>query len=487
MTVSLVEKEVIEEAEKDPSVLKRAAGREVVSIEFAGWLPCFEFFGDCGHHPQFSHTDAPPAGYRFVRSEPKPAPPRSGWGVRTAVGKAAWAAWMLLRPLLSIIHQARSVGLDRSLWTLADVVRLFFMLRRAGCRIGSIIQFLRTRHFASQVLLPTHPELLFLTSIPYTFGRHPWVIEIEDATTLLLPFHMNGCTSRTPIRRSPYLAIIKVMLESESCRGIITHMRSTAEALPKLFRSDAIAAKTSYIPCGVSLPPAAQDHAATDRLDLLFTCSWHQNPESFFLRGGLDVVRAFETIHERYPHVRLTLRTGLPKLKPRFRRVLEKCWVRVIDRYLPNDEMDELMRSTHLFILPAARIHVVSVLRAMAHGQVVVASDGWGFREYVEHGRNGMIVPGRYGKASWMDDETGMMRENYDLMLASDSAVTRGLVETISMLIEDHELRRRLGRQARHDVRTRYNLENWNRGLKEALDRAVANTDYPKELTCESV
>jgi glycosyltransferase involved in cell wall biosynthesis len=166
--------------------------------------------------------------------------------------------------------------------------------------------------------------------------------------------------------------------------------------------------------------------------------------------------------------------------------VLEKCWVRVIDRYLPDDEMDELMRSTHIFVLPAARIHVVSVLRAMAHGQVVVASDGWGFREYVEHGRNGMIVPGRYGKASWMDDETGLMRENYNLMLTSDSIVTRGLVESISTLIEDQELRRGLGRQARHDVATRYNLENWNRGLKEALDRAVSHTNY-KELTCESV
>ena len=51
-------------------------------------------------------------------------------------------------------------------------------------------------------------------------------------------------------------------------------------------------------------------------------------PVSFFLRGGLDVLRAFETMHERYPHVRLTLRTRLPELKPRFRRVLEKCWVR---------------------------------------------------------------------------------------------------------------------------------------------------------------
>ena len=316
---------------------------------------------------------------------------------------------MLFRPLLAIIRQARRLGPTKSLRTLADVVALFFQLRRKGCRIVPILQFLRTRHFASQALLPTHANLLFLTSIPYTFGRHPWIIEIEDATTLLLPFHMNGCTSRTPIRRSPYLAILKVLLESESCRGIITHMHRQPK-LPKLFQSNVVAAKTCYISCGTSLPSAAQDQKATDRLDLLFTCSWHQNPDSFFLRGGLDVVRAFETIHERYPHVRLTMRTGLPKLNAHFRRVLEKCWVRVIDRYLPDEEMDELMRSTTPVHFAAARIHVVSVLRAMAHGQVVVASDGWGFREYIEHNRNGMIVPGAYGKASWMDDETGLMR-----------------------------------------------------------------------------
>ncbi len=439
MTVSVAECKALDKAEDGALSDERVEEREAVPVEFAGWLPCFKFFGNCGHHPQFSHTDAPPVGYKFVRSEPNLSLPRRQWGVRSALGKMGWAVWMLFRPLLAIFHQARDVGPAKSLRTLADVIRLFIMLRRAGCRVGPIIQFLRTRHFASQVLLPMHPDLLFLTSIPFTFGRHPWVIEIEDATTLFFPFHMNGCTSRTPIRRSPYLPIIKALLESESCRGIITHMRSTAEAMPKLFRSDAITAKVSYVPCGTSLPPVAQDHSATDRLNLLFTCSWHQNPESFFLRGGLDVVRAFEIIHERYPHVRLTVRTGLPRLKLRFRQVLEKCWVRVIDRFLPDEEMDELMRSTHLFVLPAARIHVVSVLRAMAYGQVVVASDGWGFREYVEHGRNGMIVPGRYGNASWMDDETGMMRENYDRMFSSGTTFTHGLVETLSTLIEDHE------------------------------------------------
>ena len=250
-------------------------------------------------------------------------------------------------------------------------------------------------------------------------------------------------------------------------------MRSTAEALPKLFGSDPIAAKTYYVPYGTALPPAVPERPASGPLDLLFTCSWHQIPESFFWRGGLDLLRAFETIHERYPHVRLTLRTRLPSMPSRFRRILEQCWVRVIDRYLPDDEMDALMRGAHIFVLPAARIHVVSVLRAMAYGQVVVASDGWGFQEYVEHDRNGMIVPGRYGKASWMDD-AGMLREDYyGAMFHSDALVANGLIEIISTLVEDCELRRRLGAQARRDVATRYNLANWNHGLQHALDRAT--------------
>jgi glycosyltransferase involved in cell wall biosynthesis len=475
MTVSLIEPEVQEKPQEFTPVGETAT-REPYPVEFAGWLPCFHFFGNCGNHPQFSHTDAPPDGYRFVRSEPKPGdatPVRRGWGIRTAIQRLLHAAWLLFRPFDSVIYHARTFGVSKSLETVAAVVRMFFMLRRAGCKFGPIIRFLQTRHFPSQVLIQPDEKLMFLTSIPFTFGQRPWIIEIEDATTLFFPFHGNGVTAHTPIQRSPYLAVVKALLESDSCRGIITHMRSTAEALPKLFGSDLIAAKTSYVPCGTALPAVGQEHSPTGPVNLLFTCSWHQNPESFFLRGGLDVLRAFETIHERYPHVRLTLRTGLPGMPPRFRQVIEKCWVRVIDRYLSDEDMDELMRSSHIFVLPAARIHVVSVLRAMAYGQVVVASDGWGFREYVEHDRNGMIVPGRYGKASWMDDE-GMLREDYHgTMFNSDANVSRGLIETISTLVEDHELRQRLGRQARHDVATRYNLQNWNDGLREAFDRAI--------------
>jgi hypothetical protein len=459
-----------------PPLPRSTREEDAYAVEFAGWLPCYQFFGNCGNHPQFAHTEAPPAGYRFVRSDPRSsgvAPARRRWGPVAIAGALVRAAEAAVRAVRWAVRQTRVVGVGAVLRTFAAMARLYWTLRRAGCRLGPTLRFLRSRHFLSQALAPRGAKLMFLTSVPCTFGQRPWIIEIEDATTLFLPHLVNGSTYRTRIRRSPYLPAVKALLESDACRGVVTHMRSTAESMPKLFGA-AVAAKTTYVPCGTALPPVGQSQKATDHCDLLFTCSWHQLPVSFYLRGGLDVLRAFEVVQERYPHVRLTLRTGVPRdLKPRFRQVLEKCWVRVIDRYLPPEDMDELMRGSHLFLLPAARIHVVSVLRAMAYGQVVVASDGWGFNEYVEHGRNGLIVPGRHGRVSWMDEETGLLREDYEPMHRSDSAVTAGLVEAISTLVEDHELRRRLGGQARHDVATRFTLENWNRGLKRALDQAT--------------
>ena len=249
-------------------------------------------------------------------------------------------------------------------------------------------------------------------------------------------------------------------------------MRSTAELLPILFGSEAISRKVSYAPLGVALPTEYQTHDEDGPINLLFTNSWHQMASSFFVRGGLDVLEAFDVLRRRYPQLRLTIRSALPPdLPARYQLMLLDGWVRVIDRFLPNDLMSELLRETHVFLLPAARIHIVSVLQAMAHGQAVVVSDGWGMSEYIEHGRNGLVVPGR-ASVAWADIETGMLRESYAPMYASDPRVVAGLVESVSLLVEQRAVRQRLGAAARADVANRFTLDNWNAGLKRAFDRA---------------
>jgi glycosyltransferase involved in cell wall biosynthesis len=456
-------------------------GVESVPIEFAGWLPVYEFSGNCGRHPQFAHTAKPPPGYRFICSAP-PKPPGTSFSQRSFDWACNWlsgglqAVQLLLRPLFGLFRGAPGVTPCAQLQVLHALVRLFFTLLRNGASLGSILRFLQSRHYRSQLLLTRARGLVFFTSIPYTYGQNPWVIEIEDPTTLFYPLIENGHTARINIRESPYFPIVKTLLESEQCNGIITHVKSTARLLPKLFQSERISRKIHYTPLGVKLPRRWQRHDEPDEtgtLDILFINSWCQVPANFFVRGGLDVLEAFAILHERYPQLRLTLRTTLPRLDDRHYRLIESSWVRVISRFLPAEDMESLLASSHIFVLPAARIHVVSLLQAMSYGLAVVTSDGWGIEEYVTHERNGLIVKGRYGKTSWADDQAGMLREQYEPMYTPDPEVVEGLVEAISQLVEDRDFRQRLGFTARLDVQNTYSLEHWNRGLKRALDKAT--------------
>jgi glycosyltransferase involved in cell wall biosynthesis len=455
--------------------------RDLPRVEFAGWLPIFEYSGNCGRHPQFTHTSEPPSGYRFTWSAPPKKKKLSRLEkflgvVSTGLKKGVAKLWQLVRPPLALFRGGAHCGLRGRWRVLVAVLRQLFVLRRAGARFGPILRFLQSRHFHSQLMLGDYRGLTFLTSMPYTFGQNPWMVEIEDPITLFYPLIQNGHTSDLAIRESPYYPIIKSLLESDQCKGILTHMKSTAEMVRTLFASEKIAAKVAYTPLGVKLPARCQRHEELEpeHLDLVFINSWCQIPENFYVRGGLDVLEAFAILRERYPHLRLTLRSHLPVLDDHYLRIIDSGWVRVINRFLPGEEMDALLSGSHIFLLPAARVHIVSLLQAMSYGLAVVTSDGWGIEEYVEHERNGLIVKGCYGKASWADKKTGILREDYDFMHTSDPEVVEGIVAAVSRLVEDPHLRRHLGRSARRNVETNYTMERWNQGLKEALDKATA-------------
>ena len=446
-------------------------------VEFAGWLPVYEFTANCGKHPQFAHTDAPPHGYRFICSHPAPRKSaREPWctRLRRSLASGVRKASLAVRPLLTMLGGGPRVGLPARLRVVRSFLRTGWQMWRSGASLRAVFQFLRSRHYQSQLLQAKHKGLTFLTSMPFTFGQGPWVIEIEDPTTLFFPMIQNGHTAALEIRKCPCYPVVKALLESEQCKAILTHMQSTAHLVPVLFESETIRKKVVYAPLGIKLPARWQKHESCsddEPIHLLFINSWSQIPSNFYVRGGLDILEAFAILRERYPQLRLTLRTELPPLDPHYLRIVESGWVRIINRFLPAEEMAELCAGSHIFLLPAARVHIVSLLQAMSYGLAVVASDGWGMEEYLENERTGLVVKGRYGKTSWADEEEGVLRENYEPMFTPDPEVVQGIVDAVSRLVEDRQLRSRLGRTARKDVETRYNVEQWNRAMKAALDR----------------
>jgi glycosyltransferase involved in cell wall biosynthesis len=153
--------------------------------------------------------------------------------------------------------------------------------------------------------------------------------------------------------------------------------------------------------------------------------------------------------------------------------MIDGCDVQVIDQFLSEPEMEALFNRADIYVLPSARLHVVSVLQAMASGLAIIVSDGWGMAEYISHGRNGLIVRGRYGRTSWMESN-GMLREDYQPLFLTDGVVVNGLAEALSSLITDAEMRRSLAQAALDDIATRFSLERWNHDLATAFDRALS-------------
>lgn len=434
---------------------------KAVPVEYTGWLPQFREFGNCGSHPQFRHIKRPPEGYRFTYSEPAGNGQLAKKTLRQRISLLVSYNPLSTMPLLLVQLFFAAFKLALSAWS-------------KGANWHYIFHFFKTRGIKLQLLIPRKRNLLFLPSVPYTLGQHPWVIEIEDSTSLLFPFIHNGSTDSECFQRSPYFPILKALFESRSCRAIVTHIKSTAESLPKLFQSDKLTSKIEYVPLGVNTPVTYHKiEEEDDNIRILFNNSWHQDPRSFFIRGGLDVLRAFDRLHKRYSNVSLTLRTSLPNMHPRYADIIERNNIRVINNFMPDKEWEELMISSNIYLLPSDRVHVVSMLEAMSYGLAVVVSDGWGVGDYVQHGHNGMVVKGRYGKITWMDHKTGMLCERYELMQKEDPVVIGDITETLSSLIEDKQLRHRISQQARKDVKDKYNLENWNKGLKRAFDRAL--------------
>lgn len=53
----------------------------------------------------------------------------------------------------------------------------------------------------------------------------------------------------------------------------------------------------------------------------------------------------------------------LTDLNGRYRRIIDRCNVQLIDQFLSEPEMEALFSSADIYVLPAARLHVVSVLQ----------------------------------------------------------------------------------------------------------------------------
>ena len=113
----------------------------------------------------------------------------------------------------------------------------------------------------------------------------------------------------------------------------------------------------------------------------------------------------------------------------------------------------------------------------MSYELPVVAIDAWANSEIVDDGKTGLIVK----KSDRLPYYTGSFLPNWDTsqfrqaIKTADPEVVEELVEKASALIENKELRRKMGKAGRQQVeRGKFSIEKRNEKLKRIFDEATA-------------
>lgn len=295
---------------------------------------------------------------------------------------------------------------------------------------------------------------------PLIFRREPWVVGVEVVT------QFSGY-SLCHLQR--YRGIVERALESPYCRAIVCWSEAARRSvLERLNPGERLAQKLHAVyPAGLPKdfvkPPVG--NGAPVRLLLVSSLV---TPGGFELKGGREALEAFRALRQRYPHLELIVRCDLDEKTAEQYRGLPR--LRLVREPVPRRALEEFYEQADIFWYPAHSLSSVVVLEAMSYGLPVVTTDYYDNAEFIEDGRTGMVVPHLRHVPPW---DTSPEEVRAALPVPEPSFID-ALVRKTAALIENPELRRRLGQAAREEVeRGKFSLEHKNRQLKAIFDGAI--------------
>jgi glycosyltransferase involved in cell wall biosynthesis len=152
--------------------------------------------------------------------------------------------------------------------------------------------------------------------------------------------------------------------------------------------------------------------------------------------------------------------------------------LRILEKIIPREELDREFQSADIVIAPFHHTSPLILLDAMSYGLPVVTIDAWANPQYVVHGETGLVAR-RSKKLSYYYADTHQPNSGTPGFIKAirtpDPEVVTELASMVGLLIENPELRRKLGKAARHEVEAgKFSLAVMNRTLSRIFSEAVS-------------
>ena len=260
----------------------------------------------------------------------------------------------------------------------------------------------------------------------------------------------------------------RILVSSQAARQTVEALRAAGDDIAQeaVSASAVPRAQLEYIPLGVDtdfLQPGDQRLARrvlglpSDRMIVLYLGRFSLSEKADL--GPLLV--AFRDILRQHPEAFLVLagQEGDEGYGTVLRNMAERLDVRAHVRFMGNFPFFAkplIYSAADIFVSPADNIQEtfgLSVLEAMACGLPVVASDWSGYRDLVEHGRTGFLIP-TYWNPEGLDELPGLAyicHSQVRRRLVSRQTIVDGgaLRSALELLAQDADMRRRFGEAGR--------------------------------------
>jgi len=308
------------------------------------------------------------------------------------------------------------------------------------------------------------------TSMIYSHGHLqfvplPWVVEVEYAHLLL---------GHDPKHIGNYQGTLENILSAPYCKKIICWSEAGRKTIAQGLNAEKFYQKIVLIHHSVPPKKFVKDEP-TGKVKILFVGSLNIKGQ-FWVKGGGEVMEAFTHLYRSYPNLELIIRSDLPRdVKERYGG---RAGIKILDGVLPWEELEREYRSADIFVLPSHNTSPFTILDAMSCELPVVTLDAWANGEIVADGKTGLVVR-RSQKTPYYYNNTCHPNYGSDefekAVCQIDHAVIAELVKKVSLLIEDPQKRRELGRAARYEIESgRFTIAKRNEKLKQIFDEATA-------------
>lgn len=204
----------------------------------------------------------------------------------------------------------------------------------------------------------------------------------------------------------------------------------------------------------------------------------------FILKGGIQLINVFERLQNKFDNLKLTIISNFYEVDSQFDPLNQKNILKKRIENNPNIVLTGKLRrnlvlkkyypKADIFVLPTiSDAFGFSLLEAQAFGLPIVSTNQHAIPEIIENEKSGLLIDIKNNK--FYNDPNKFKNNNDKYLIPKDlnDKLTNGIYDNLKRLIEDDSLRKRLGRNAIFNARTKFSFEKRNKIMKKIYEEAA--------------